>query len=326
MMLRLASVIRNISVSALVIMTLQAPNTVTHALGTGGVAQPACESEMSFGGNSGHTYEDKCVRGGEFDQPPASFYQDRSRAKQVYFGPKLKYRVEYFRQCEPALMQVLGCDANPDPPCADGSYPLLRLIFATNGPRKGQQVGMDSYCSIEPKIDIPGAERDVAKVTPERFRELPILASTIISQPKSFSLRNGHAHMYAESRTQDFSVTIFDQNVRIRAIPVSYEWSYGDGSSQRYAFPGEPMSKRSFDEQTRTSHVYKETGDFGVGLGTRYRGEYSTEGGPWTPIPGVANVPSEPITMSVWRTKKILVAENCNQLPDAPGCSSLFGK
>jgi hypothetical protein len=323
-MLRHTSVIRSISACILVLVCLQSSNAMAAALGPGSVANPACESEMSFGGDSGHTHEGKCGAGGKVNRPPSSFFQDSSKSKQIGYGPKLKYRVEYFRQCEPALMRALGCDANPDPPCADGTYPLLRLIYAINGPRKGQLVATNSYCSVEPKVDIPGAESDVAKVTPERFRELPILASAIISQPESFSLRNGHAHLYAKSKSQNFNVTIFDQDVRIRAIPISYGWSYGDGTSKRLSFPGLPMAQRGFDVPTTTSHVYKETGDFGVGLSTRFRGEYSTEGGPWTPIPGVANVPSESITMSVWRTKKILVAENCNQGSSGPGCTSLF--
>jgi hypothetical protein len=288
------------------------------------VPTKACINLSYMGGDSAHTHEGKCEGQNAPKPPPSTFFRANSKTKQVGYGPKLKYRIEYYRQCEPALMQVLGCDANPDPPCADGSYPLLRFIYAINGPRKGQLVGTNSYCSIEPKVEIPGVEQDVAKVTPERFRDLPILSSTIISQPEGFSLRNGHAHMYAKSQSQTFNVTIFDQEVRIRAIPTSYGWSYGDGDAQRLSFPGESVSKRGFDEPTTTSHVYKETGDFGIGLTTRFRGEYSTEGGPWTPIPGVANVPSESITMSVWRTKKILVAENCNQGSSGPGCTSLF--
>lgn len=281
-----------------------------------------CAEEMYFGGDSGHTYEGKC--GEQSYSPGASYYVDASRSKQVSYGPKLKYKVEYFRQCEPALMDVLGCDANPDSPCTDGSYPLIRMIYAINGPRKGQLVGTSSYCSLEPAIEIPGAEQDIAKVTPERFRELPILASTIISQPENFSLRNGNAHMYADSENQNFNIVIFDQDVRVRAIPISYSWSYGDGSARTVGFPGEPQANRGFDEPTSTSHVYKETGDYGVGLTTRFRGEYSTEGGPWTPIPGVANVPSAAVTMSVWRTKKVLVAENCDAGVGAPGCASIF--
>jgi hypothetical protein len=173
-------------------------------------------------------------------------------------------------------------------------------------------------------MEIPGAENDIARVSLEQFRALSIVASSIISQPENFSLRNGHAHLYAQSEPQDFNITLFDQDIRVRAIPVSYLWTYGDGTSRTLAFPGGPVAERGFDEATSTSHVYQDTGDFRVGLTTRFRGEYSTEGGPWTPIPGVANVPSEQVTMSVWRTKKILVAENCTQNSDAPGCNSLF--
>lgn len=284
----------------------------------------ACINLSYLGGDSAHTREGKC-EGKSAPQPPQNnFFHDQRKSKQVRHGPKLEYRVEYYRQCEPALMQQLGCDSNPESPCADGSYPLLRLIYAVNGPRKGQLLETTSYCSVEPKVEIPGAEQDVAKVTPARFRDLPILASAIVSQPEGFSLRNGHAHIYAKSKSQTFNVLIFDQEVRIRAIPTSYDWNYGDGTTQRLMFPGQSVTNRGFDEATTTSHVYQETGDFNVGLSTRFRGEYSTEGGPWTPIPGVANVLSEQITMSVWRTKKILVAENCNNDPQAPGCASLF--
>lgn len=185
---------------------------------------------------------------------------------------------------------------------------------------------MRQYCTTEPTLEVPGAANDIAKVTLEQFRKMPLIASTIISQPENFSLRNGHAHLYASSKDQHFNITLFDQDVRVRAIPVTYAWKYGDGSTRALTYSGGPMADHGFDEPTSTSHVYKETGDFRVGLTTSFRGEYSTEGGPWTPIPGLASVPSEQITMSVWRTKKILVADNCNQDPSGPGCSSPFEK
>ncbi|MFL4474687.1 hypothetical protein ACIPVK_11875 [Paeniglutamicibacter sp. MACA_103] len=258
--------------------------------------------------NGGTTYGDK----------------QTSRTKTINNGPKIRYEVTYYQECSPAMTLVKICVANADPPCADGSYTLTRLIKALNGPRAGQVISVRQYCTVEPTVEVPGAEQDIAKVTPDQFRRMPIIASTIVSQPEGFSLRNGNAHLYASSKTQNFKIELFDQSVRVRAIPMTYLWSYGDGTSRTLNFPGSSAPIRSFDEPTSTSHVYKETGDFRVGLTTRYRGEYSTEGGPWTPIPGVANVPSESITMSVWRTKKILVAENCSQSPSAPGCASLF--
>ncbi|WP_146111955.1 hypothetical protein [Arthrobacter sp. MYb227] len=220
----------------------------------------------------------------------------------------------------------LGCDAIAEATCPGGGWRTFRVIRAVNGPRAGQVISVVPYCTLEPQIDIPGAANDIAKVTLEQFRKMPLIASTIISQPENFSLRNGNAHLYASSKNQNFNITLFDQDVRVRAIPVTYAWKYGDGSARTLKYSGGPVADHGFDEETSTSHVYKETGDFPVGLTTSFRGEYSTEGGPWTPIPGLANVPSEQITMSVWRTKKVLVADNCNQDPSGPGCSSPFEK
>ncbi|MGG5751302.1 hypothetical protein ACQ3I4_01580 [Zafaria sp. Z1313] len=197
-------------------------------------------------------------------------------------------------------------------------------MFALNGPREGQVVETRTYCRDEPDPTIVGLEQDIAVVTPERFQEFPILASSVVSQPDGFSLRNGHAHLYAESETQTFSVTIFDQDVRVRAIPTTWVWDYGDGETVRRDFAGAPMPDHDLAVETPSSHVYTETGDFQVRLTTLYRGEYSTEGGPWTPIPGVAGVPSDPLTMSVWRTRKLMVAEDCTANPDGPGCASPF--
>lgn len=254
----------------------------------------------------------------------SNFNQQHGKSKTVSSGPKLRYNVEYFSECTPDLTVIRSCDAIADPTCPDGGYRTVRTIRAVNGPRIGQVVAMTQYCQIEPPTTIPGVAEDIARVTLADFRRLPILASTIISQPENFSLRNGHANLYAESKNQSFNIVIFDQDVRVRAIPTSYSWSYGDGTSRIMDFPGEPQANRGFDAPTSTSHVYKETGDFSVGLTTRFRGEYSTEGGPWTPIPGIANVPSASVTLSVWRTKKVLVAENCQSTPDGPGCASIF--
>lgn len=246
------------------------------------------------------------------------------RSELIRNGPTIRYRVTYTQLCSTSDVTPSNCIAISEPPCADGSYPIVRSISALNGPRAGSTISQSTYCATEPALEIPGAAQDIASVTPARFRQLPIAPSVVASQPQGFSLRNGHAHMYAQSETQEFDIVIFDQDVRVRAIPTSYDWSYGDGSSRSLGFPGEPMPERDFGTETPSSHVYAETGDFGVVLTTRFRGEYSTEGGPWTPIPGVASVPSTPMNMSVWRTKKLLVDSNCLEDPTGPACSSPF--
>lgn len=198
---------------------------------------------------------------------------------------------------------------------------------------------MDSYCTREPEPKLPAdmasevenvraavEVQRVIEVTPAEFRSFPIAASETVSQPEGFSLRNGNAHMYAIPNPQTFDVDIYDEPVKIRATPQAYSWDYGDGQTKRTQNPGKPMPAHTFDQPTDTSHVYKETGDFQIRLSTSYRGEYSVDGGPWRPIPGTANVPSEPMPMSVWRTKKLLVDQNCAEDPDGPACDSPFLK
>ena len=307
---------------ALVAFTIAVPITGANAIAPLATSPGAlCQKSEKMGGRS-VKIKVSCAKVADFSGNLG--IQNRAKSKTVSNGPKLRYSVNYFSECTPDMTLKLGCDAISEATCPGGGWRTFRVIRAINGPRAGQVVSNSPYCSLEPALEVPGAENDIAKVTLEQFRKMPLIASVIISQPKSFSLRNGHAHLYASSKNQNFNITLFDQDVRVRAIPVSYAWKYGDGSVRTLTHSGGPVADHGFDEPTSTSHVYKETGDFRVGLTTSFRGEYSTEGGPWTPIPGLANVPSEQITMSVWRTKKILVADDCSQDPSGPGCTSPF--
>jgi len=245
---------------------------------------------------------------------------------------RTKYEVRYETMCQITPGQG-DCTTFSENVCPNGAPLILRTITSLSG----RTVATDSYCTAEPEPSLPANSTDeiadvreaieqqrVVEVTPDRFQSFPILASRVITQPKSFSLRNGNAHMYAVPNPQTFDVEIFDQPVRVRAIPTSYLWSYGDGQSRQLQQPGKPDPGHTFDELTDTSHVYKETGDFEIRLSTAYRGEYSVNGGTWLPIPGTANVPSEPMPMSVWRTKKLLVDQTCAEDPNGPACDSPF--
>lgn len=254
-------------------------------------------------------------------------FTDATRSKTVGSGPKLKYRYYYTPLCKIVGAGNGSCIEISDDACPNGDDMTSRALVALNGPRRGQILKQEGYCGTdEPPSEIPNAEDDVARLSAEQFRKLPIASAHIQSQPRGFSLLNGFAHIYAKSSAQTFTITLFEQTVRVRAIPTEYIWQYGDGTTRSFGEPGMPIAEHSFSERTPTSHVYKETGDFQVRLNTRFRGEYSTEGGPWTPVPGSANVPSEPMPMSVWRTKKLLVDQNCAEDPNGPACDSPFLK
>lgn len=246
-----------------------------------------------------------------------------------------KYKISYSSTCIPDAGGKGGCITFDEAPCPNNEPLKIRTIRTMSG----KLVAHDTYCNAEPPPDLPRNSTEnptdvvraiqalrVIEVSPADFQSFPILASEVLSQPEGFSLRHGNAHMYAVPNPQVFDVDIYDEPVKIRATPESYLWSYGDGQRKRTQHPGKPMPDHTFDQKTETSHVYEATGDYQIRLNTVYRGEYSVDGGPWRPVMGTANVPSEPMPMSVWRTKKLLVDQNCAEDPDGPACDSPFLK
>lgn len=232
--------------------------------------------------------------------------------------PKLRklagphYKIRDYNQCIPGLETIMGCTSNPDiKPCTDGSYPIVRQFHSLQGKFIRRQI----YCPGDPPP--PGlpedvdSERDVeVQISPEKFRTYPIKGSKIQSSPNKFSLRNGHTHFWAIKEVQEFKSEISDQNVRIKAIPIQWNWNYGDGTTKNLNFPGEAMPSHTLHDETKTSHSYTKTGKFGVTVTTLYRGEFSVDGGPWQAIPGQAAVPSNTLPIDVWRTEKELIAND----------------
>lgn len=226
---------------------------------------------------------------------------------------KPKYKYKDSNICIPGLENISGCDSNSEEgQCPDGSVPFMRQIISLDGDDAGQVIRTFRLCpgeSFDPEL--PEDEFVVEiRVSPEQFRAFPILASDLQSDPEKFSLRNGHSHFWAETESQTFNSTVLGAQVRVKAIPDGWNWKYGDGTTRNLDFPGEPAPNHTLRDETPTSHSYKETGTYSVGLTTLFRGEFSVDGGPWQSIPGQAAVPSDPIEIDVWRTKKELIARD----------------
>lgn len=310
---------------------------------TAATTLPLCPVITSMGGSTVDYESEECEQPTEDESPTSPAAEKRSgdspskeAQKQAKSGPRIRYIAKYSTHCQAQQSGKNSCIDFDEPPCPNGDPLITRSIVALDGPQQGQTVAMDSYCTREPRAVVPGAtdaepeqislEQRPVVITPAQFGSFPIKPSALKSQPTGFSLRNGNAHMYAVSDTQEFQTELQSRRVAVRAVPDSYSWNYGDGNHRKTKSPGKPMPNHTFDETTDTSHIYASTGDFQIRLSTAYRGEFSVEGGPWIPIPGTANVPSDPMPMSVWRTKKLLVDQNCAEDPDGPACDSPFLK
>ena len=182
------------------------------------------------------------------------------------------------------------------------------------------------YCAA-PGSQSPedAAERVTAPPTPtvtaEDLKKMPIHPGTVSIQPGPNTLKNYHTNIYTDSRPQELEITLLGQPVRVRATPVSYTFDYGDGTTTGPTTdPGRALPENSWDTPTSTSHQYRETGDYAIVISTEFRGEYRVGDGEWQPVEGTATLPSQPQTVSVWRTKSGWVQDGCSANPRAWGC------
>ena len=202
--------------------------------------------------------------------------------------------------CQPdgVLMQLMvPIDGSNPPDYRKSGVPVCQF---PNGPAQGPEA--------------------IPAFTQKEFRELPLLAATIGSQPGRHTLKGAETNIYADSGEQHFNVTLAGHAFAIKARPLEYRWDYGDGTRLVTSAPGGPIPEERWGEKTVTSHVYAATGDVAVGLTTVFIGEYSVDGGPFQAIVGTAEVPSAARTLSIWRSEVKLYADDCNVNPHGAGC------
>ncbi|MGP9032755.1 hypothetical protein [Glutamicibacter mysorens] len=224
-------------------------------------------------------------------------------------SPKEKFSIRDYESCDPNTSNARFCRSIPEErTCPDGSAPIYRQVLDA----QGRVVRQYRYCPGEPpKIELPKETLTQEIIIDiNKFKEYPIIPSKIISNPTKFSLKNGNTHFMATEEVQSFSSSLSGSKIRIKAIPIQWNWNYGDGTTRNLNFPGEPAPNHTLRDETPTSHSYSETGKFKVEVTTLYRGEFSVDGGPWQAIPGQAAVASTPIEIDVWRTEKELIAND----------------
>jgi hypothetical protein len=142
----------------------------------------------------------------------------------------------------------------------------------------------------------------VPALTLEQFRRLPWAPAVVHIQPgNGRTLVNVPTNVYLEATAQTVPTELLGQQVRVRAIPTAYTWSFGDGATLRTSDPGAPFP------DLRTTHVYSRPGVVPVGLMTSYRGEYSVAGGDWLPVEGTAEVVTPSVRLTVVAARSELV-------------------
>jgi hypothetical protein len=133
-------------------------------------------------------------------------------------------------------------------------------------------------------------------------------------------VRNAETNFYTSTEMTTKRTTLNGEPVDLRLTPITFTWTYGDGSAPVTTVNG-GTSQSEFNAPTPTSHVYTETGQYQVELTTVFVGEVRYEGGDWQPVDGTITRTAQPVTADIWRTVTKNVAEDCSADPSAWGCT-----
>jgi hypothetical protein len=231
---------------------------------------------------------------------------------EYWWEPECRADVQVDQEC--AKIASRSCQEKP-------AGQFLRPVRALRGNLDAKQQTGSARCVYpgENPAEVTAPQDPV--VTLAQFQELPIAAADSMIQPSPHTLVGAETNIFAVASEQLLPLTVVGRSVKVKATPVEYHWAYGDGTDLGpTATAGSSLPKERWGEKTRTSYVYKSTGDFSVTLLTSFRGEYSVDGGPWQPIVGLATISSPPQPISVWRSITRNYADDCNQNPRGQGC------
>jgi hypothetical protein len=188
------------------------------------------------------------------------------------------------------------CSTTPDP--SDSMFWIYQGPPGVSRPSGGQWRLIGQACMHS----ADGSGQALPALSLNDFRRLPLPPGTAHVQPPSLrTLVNVDTNVYVEARPTVLTTTLLGQPVQVRATPVRFTWSFGDGGSLRTQDAGGPYP------QMTTTHVYRRAGLVTVQLVTSYTGEYSVAGGPWLPVDGEADVPSGAVTLTIVETRAELV-------------------
>jgi hypothetical protein len=207
---------------------------------------------------------------------------------------------------ERGVPQVTGSCQQAAQLCMQTADPTDRMYWFYEGPPGVPNPAPQQWVQTGPGCLAPGQAGGQAAVVPvvtgEDFRRLPLPAGHVHVQPGSGrTLVNVATNVYVEASVAVLPTTVLGFPVRVRATPVEYQWTFGDGQSLRTADAGAPYP------ELRTTHIYLAPGSVRLGLTTVYRGQYSVADGPWLAIAGTASVasPAQPLTVIAARAELV---------------------
>lgn len=158
-------------------------------------------------------------------------------------------------------------------------------------------------------------------ITLEDLASFTPASPSIRMEPGGWMVRGLPSNFIADASINSQDGSLFETPVAVRFTPTSYNWDWGDGSTDTFSVPGETWEELNLPRfsETTTSHVFEERGDTTVGLAVAYSVDASVDGGEWITIEGTVAATTT-IDARVLTGKTVLVDGDCAEDPTGPGC------
>lgn len=176
------------------------------------------------------------------------------------------------------------------------TYRWERQISPSVGPWR--QVGSTCYGPGEARPGRPGLSVELVR---SAFARTPFKRPVLVVQPPGGMTLIRLPTFFEASFPgagygvgQVHAVRLLGRDVRIRVSSVRYRWDFGDGTPVvETSSAGGPWP----DGDVR--HAYTRSAWFSVRVSAVYRGEFSVDGGPWTPVDAPVSLAAPPVQLAV---------------------------
>jgi hypothetical protein len=185
-----------------------------------------------------------------------------------------------------------------------------------NSPGSGGS-GQCSWLTIIP----PGGPGNPA-VTINDLKNFKPVPGTDHMQPNGWMVVGLDTNFYSVVGVEVQNGVLLGQPASVRFTPISWHWTYGDGTAATRGTPGATWAAQGIPEfdPTPTSHIYAADGTYFIDLSITFRAEYKYSTGNWTPVVGTITLPANRLEATAGDAKTVLVNHDCAQNPSGPGC------
>lgn len=147
-------------------------------------------------------------------------------------------------------------------------------------------------------------------------------APTLSNEPSGFAVAGLPTNLVATASEHHMSGELLGWDVTVRFVPAGFVFEYGDGSSSRTTAGGASWGARGLPQftPTETSHIYRQRGEYVVGVSVQYSASVDFGGGTWRAVPGYITASTGGHGIRVVEATTALVDRTCAANPTGPAC------